>query len=196
MKGKKVFIILGCCLLVALLAWEIAGYAMISRDAKKVAEDVNAGRAVWSDYYQLDLSETILKQLVEEENPGIVTYIMNSAQIETKVAPMLFNSSKVTFYISSINYIDFVKYCESIGITDYEQMLVEFENYKEFGTRTEYEVAVKWKWHITKCEKNLQTTEFIDAATGGFMTYYSELIHAAEEDLESLLGGEDSEAEN
>lgn len=178
------------------VAWEVAGYYFVSADAEKVVADINAGKAVWSDYYKLDLAENLQDNLLREESPSIVTKIMETAEIEAKASPLLLNTSKVTFLISTVNYMDFIKHCESLGFTEQEQMLAQFEGYETNADKTSYEVVLDWKWYITTCEKDLQTVELVDASTGGFLSYYNELMNAAEADLENLLGGKNDETDN
>lgn len=194
---KKKWLVTLLAIFVLLVAvWELAAYLFVLKDAQKTAEDIREGKAVWSEYYNLDLAENLNTYLMEEENPGIVTQIMKNAEIEAEVSAPLFNRSKVVFTISTINYEGFVKYCVTNEIIEYEQALVEFENYKTTGTRTTYEVPVTWKWNVVNYEKNLQDRTFVDAATGGFISYYSEIMNAAEEDLEKLLGGQSDETED
>lgn len=193
---KKWLIGLAMVVFLLVIVWEIVCYVVISHDVQKTIVDIQTGRAVWSDYYELDLSEHLMEYLLEEENPGIVTKIMMDAQVKSEVSVPLFHRSKVVFVITTLDYDGFAQHCVENGIIDYEQVLAKFEEYKIVGERTIYEVPVTWEWNILRCEKNLKDITFVDAVTGGFVSYYSEFMNVAEEDLEQFLGGWLNETED
>lgn len=196
MKKNKGLRVIWIVVMLFLTVWELAGYYCVSKDVQKVVEDINAGKAVWSDYYALDLSEDLMDYMVVEESPSIVTEIMKDADIKLKVSPLFLIFAKVDFVISSIDYAEFVKSCEKDGVTEHSQMIEAFETYKAYGERTTYEAEIDWKWYVIKCEKNLQDTLFVDAATGGFVSYYNQVMGDAENSLESFLEGAENGTEN